>query len=146
MTHSYLPRPPSDSALLVEESANVLGHTGSFISTEQSLEFVRVTALEGIESIARLSQHLVSVFRAEVTSSDMTLLFATPGAGFDDVGMTNELGSGGRSTPGRRDRVAGTTEVGVGKSVCGGPGESRRAEILLKTKVVLEKDIVEGRG
>ena len=45
-------------------------------------------------------------------------------------------------TPERQNGVAGTTEVGVRESVCGKPGESRRTEILLKTKVVLEKDVV----
>ena len=133
------PRPPPDPALLVDESANVLGHTGSFTSAQQSFDFVRVTALEGIESIARLTQRLVSVFMVEVTSSDMSLLFAAPGTVFNGVGMANELGSGGYSTPGRRDRVVGTTEVGGGKGVCGGRGESGRVGIILKTKVVLEK-------
>jgi hypothetical protein len=59
--------------------------------------------------------------------------------------MTNDFESDGTSTPRKRDRVAGTTEVGVGKSVGGGPGESRRVEVLLKTKVILEKDVVERR-
>jgi hypothetical protein len=81
-------------------------------------------------------------FMVEVTSSDMTLLYEAQDTVFDDARMTDEYGSDGVSTPETQDRIVGTTEVGVGKSVCGGPGEGRRAEILLKTKVVLEKDVV----
>jgi len=44
--------------------------------------------------------------------------------------------------PEGQDRIAGTTEVGVAKSVRGVLGESRRVEVL-KTKVVLEKDVTE---
>jgi hypothetical protein len=70
----------------------------------------------------------------------MYLLVDAPDTVFDNARMTNEFGSDDTSTPEQWDRVAGTMEVGVGKSVCGRPGEGRRAEILLKTKVVLEKD------
>jgi len=145
LTHSYLSRPPLHSALLMEELASVLGNTGSFPSTQQSLGFVQAVALEGIESIVRLSLRSERAFKVEVTPSDMSLLFETPGTGFDDARMTKECGSDSACTPGRRDRIAGTTEVGVGKIVGGEPGESRREEILLKTKVVLEKDVVEDR-
>ena len=78
----------------------------------------------------------------DVTSSDMSLLYENPDTVFDDAKMTNEFGPDSASKPGRRDRIAGMTEVGVGKSICGGPGETRRPEILLKPKVVLEKDVV----
>ena len=74
----------------------------------------------------------------DVTSSNMSLLHENPGNEFDDTKMTNEFGSGSASRPGKRYRIAGTAEVGVMKSICGGPG----AEILLKPKVVLEKDVV----
>ena len=77
----------------------------------------------------------------EVTSSDMFLQSETPRTAFDEATMSNDFEANSTSTPGRRDRVAGTTEVGVRKSVCGGPGEGRRMEILLKAKVVLEKDV-----
>ena len=129
---------------LVEELANALDNTGSFSSTRQSLEFVRAVALERIETIIQLSLRLEFAFMVEVISGDMSLLFEAADTVFDNAKMTNEFGSE-TSTPKRRDRVAGTTEVGVGKSVCGGPGESRRKGILLKTKVILEKDIVERR-
>ena len=78
----------------------------------------------------------------EVTSSDMSLLFEAPNTVFDEKRMTNELGSNGGSTPWKRDKIVGTTEVGVGKSICEGAGKGRRTEILLKPKVVLEKDII----
>jgi hypothetical protein len=100
-------------------------------------------ALRGIETIIRLCLRLEFAFMVEVTSSDLTLLFEAPDTVFDATRMTNEFGSDDTSTPGRRDRVAGTTEVGVGKSVCGRKGECRSVDILLKTKVVLEKDVVE---
>ena len=77
----------------------------------------------------------------EVLSSNMYLLVEAPDAVFDDARMTNEFGSDGASTPEQWDRVAGTTEVGVGKSVCGRMGEDLRAETLLKARVVLEKDV-----
>ena len=77
----------------------------------------------------------------DVLSSDVTLLFEAPDTVFDEARMTNEFGSDSVSVPGGRDRIAGTTEVGVVKSVHGGPGGNRRVEILLKTKVVLENDV-----
>jgi len=127
----------------MEQLANVLDETGSFSSTQQSLEFIKAVALEGIESIIRLVQRLEFVFMVEVTSSDMALLSETPGTLFDNARMTNEFGSDDTSTSsGGQDRIAGTTEVGVGKSTSG-PGEHRSAEILLKTKVVLEKDVMD---
>ena len=98
--------------------------------------------LEGIETIIQLSLRLELAFKVEVTSKDMSLLFEAPGTTFNDARMIDEFGPDGGSTPGRRDIIAGTTEVGVGKSMCGRAGESRRTEILLKTKVVLEKDII----
>ena len=129
--------------LLVEELANVFDITGSFPSTQQSLEFVQAVALGGIESIIRHALRSESAFRVEVTSSDMALLFETSGAEFDEARMSNDYGSNDARTLGKRDRIAGTTEVGVGKRICGGPDESHREEILLKTKVVLEKDVLE---
>ena len=142
LTHSYLFRPPLDSALLIEGLARILKCTGSFSSTERSLEFVQTTALEGIVSIARLVVRSEFAFTVEVTSSDMFLLFEPPDSGFNDGSMVSEFGSDGT---GAQDKVAGTTEVGVGKSVRGGLDGSRRMEILLKTKVVLEKDLLEGK-
>jgi hypothetical protein len=78
----------------------------------------------------------------KVIPSNIRFLVEAPDAVFDDAGMMNEFGSDGASTPEQWDRVAGTTEVGIGKSVCGRIGEGLRAETLLKTKVVLEKDVV----
>ena len=79
----------------------------------------------------------------EVASSDVSLLFETAGTRFDGARMTDEYGSDGEPTHRRRGRIAGTTEVGVGKRVSEGGGKGRREGILLKTKVVLEKDVVE---
>ena len=80
----------------------------------------------------------------DVLSCDMSLLFETSDTVFDEARMTNEFGSDSVFRPGRGDRVAGTTEVGVEKSIHGVPGGNRRVEILLKTKVVLERDVVGG--
>ena len=71
----------------------------------------------------------------------MSLQSETPHTIFDEATMNNEFGADNASRPGKRDRVAGTTEVGVRKSVCRGPGEGRRTEILSKAKVVLERDV-----
>ena len=81
----------------------------------------------------------------EVTSGDMFFLFEAADAVFDNERMANDFKSDGTSTLKRGGRVAGTTEVDVGKSVGRGSGESWSVEILLKTKVILEKDIVERR-
>ena len=99
-------------------------------------------ALKGIETIDRLAVRLEFAFMVEITSSDMSLLFETPSTVFDKTMMTDELESDKTPTPGRRDKVAGTTEVGVGKSTYEGRGGRRPMEVLLKTKVVLEKDVV----
>ena len=89
----------------------------------------------------QISQRLETTFMVDVTSSDMSLLFEAMETVFDAATMTNEFGSNGPSVSGRQDRVAGTTEVGVAKSVYEGPGKTRRG-LLLKPKVVLEKDVV----
>jgi len=147
LTHSHLSRPPPDPASIVGQLANALDETGSFSSTQESLKFVRDVALDGIESIIRLSLRLETAFMVEVTSSDMSLMFAAPGAAFDDTIMANEYGSDGIAAPekrdewGRRYRIAGTTEVGIRKSICEGPGKGRRTVILLKTNVVLNMDV-----
>ena len=78
----------------------------------------------------------------EVLSSDMSLLFEAPDTVFDEARMANEFGSGGAPVPGGQDRIAGTTGVGIGKGMRGGPDRNRRAEIPLKTKVVLVRDVV----
>ena len=122
--------------------AKVLNDTGSFSSTQQSLELVQVVALKGIETIIQLAQSLESAFMVDVTSSDVFLLLEAPDAEFDNARMTSEFGSGSPFVPGRQDRIVGTTEVGVGKSTSSGAGESRRTQILLKPKVVLKKDVV----
>ena len=77
----------------------------------------------------------------EVTSSDMILLSEAPDTVFDDARMADEFESDGVTTSERQDRIAGTTEVGVGKSISEGAGKGP-TEILLKTKVVLERDVV----
>ena len=69
----------------------------------------------------------------DVTSSDMCLLYKGPDVMFDDT-MTNEFKSDGASRHGRWYRISGTTEVGAEKTICGGPGETWRAEILLNPK------------
>ena len=74
-------------------------------------------------------------FKVEATSKDMSLLFEAPGTVFNDARMIYESGPDGGSTPGRRDRVAGTAS--------GRAGGNRRTEIMLKTKAVLEEDIIE---
>ena len=81
----------------------------------------------------------------DITSSDMRLLFEAPSTSFDDRRMSKEFDED--STPGGQImKVAGTTEVGVEKTVYerrgeGRPGEGRCTTVLLKAKVVLEKDI-----
>ena len=90
LTHTHLSKPPPDSALLVEQLARVLDETGSFSSTQKSLEFVREVALERIEPMIRIAQRLEVAFMVEVTSSDMTLLFEAQDVVFDEARMTNE--------------------------------------------------------
>ena len=81
----------------------------------------------------------------DITSSDMRLLFEAPSTSFDDKRMSKECDSD--STPGGQVmKVAGTTEVGVEKTVYekrgeGRPGEGRCTTVLLKAKVVLEEDV-----
>ena len=78
----------------------------------------------------------------DITSSDMYLLSEDPRTVFDETRMTEECESDKASTPRGQDMVAGTTEVGIYKTVCGRGGEARRPEVLLKAKVVLEKDLI----
>ena len=78
----------------------------------------------------------------DVTSCDMSLIFHYPDALFEGAKMTNEFGADSAAKPGKEERIAGTAEVGVQKSVCKKPGEPRYVEVLLKPKVVLECDVV----
>lgn len=78
----------------------------------------------------------------DITSSDMCLLCETSCAMFDGTRMSEEYESGGDSAPSGQDKVVATTEVGVEKSVRM-RGEPQHTQVLLKTKVVLEKDLVD---
>ena len=78
----------------------------------------------------------------DITSSDVALLFDAPDTVFDDARIINEFGSAGAPKPVRGDRIAGTTEMEVGKSMSGGAGKSRRAQILSKTKVILRENVI----
>ena len=78
----------------------------------------------------------------DIMSSNMALLFEAPNTVFNEERMTNEFESDSSFEPG--DRIAGTTGVGVEKRICGGLDETGSAEILLKPKVVLERDVVGG--
>lgn len=95
-----------------------------------------------IEAIERLAVRLESVFMADVTSSDMSLLLVTPLTVFDGTRMIEECESGKNSTPRGQEKVVGITEVGIEKST-GRRGEPRHTEVLLKAKVVLEKDLAD---
>ena len=142
LTHSYLSAPPPNAESLADELAKVLDETGSSQSSEQLTKFVRTAALDRIEEVIQTAQRLEKVFMVDITSCDMSLIFHSSDVLFDDAKMANEFGTDGAAMPGRRERVAGTTEVGVQKSLCRKPGEPRHVEILLKPKVVLEKDVV----
>ena len=146
LTYINLSRPPPPPLWLGRHLASVLDDAGSLLTPEQSLDFVRFAAREGIESIIRLALRLELAFMQDIRSSNMTLLFEVPGVVFDDARMVKDSWSeyAPAPGPGEEGKIAGTTEMGVGKSVCGGPDESRPAVILLKTTVVLEKDIIEG--
>ena len=125
----------------MEELAGILNQTGSFRSLQESSEFVRDTALEGIESMIKTVQRLETAFMVDIVSSDMSLLYGDPDTAFDGAKMINE-GSKKASKSGN-GKIAGTTGVGVEKSICG-QGENRRAEILLKARVILEQDVIKG--
>lgn len=116
--------------------------TGLFPSFKESVGFVRAKAFTGIQTIERLAMDLETVFMVDITSSDMCLLYEAPSTPFDDTRMTKECKPERASASKRPDKVVGTTEVGVGKSVAGKQDESRHTQILLKSTVVLEKDIV----
>ncbi|KAF9783734.1 hypothetical protein BJ322DRAFT_1109583 [Thelephora terrestris] len=141
LAHKYLPRPPLHSGPVVNRLANVLDETGSFSSAQQSIKLVQDVALQEIEKIIQLSQGLESAFMTEITSSDVSLLSEAPGTVFLDARMVNEFGSDISSNLRSCNRIVGTTEVGVGKGTSGG-GKTRHTKVLLKTKVVLEKDVL----
>ena len=145
LAHKHLLQPPPHSRSLVKRLASVLEETGSFSSAERPRELVQSVALQGIETIIKLSVRLESAFMVEVTSSDLSLLFEAPDAMFDDERMIDEFGPG-KCPPGRRDRIAGTTEVGVRKRVSGRAGKGCVTKVLLKAKVVLERDVCEVTG
>jgi len=142
LTHSHLSPPAPQSASMMEQLAGILEETGSFPSPQQSLEFVQTVGVERIESMIQTAQRLETAFMIDVTSSDMSLLYENPETMFDDAKMINEFGSDSAYKPGKRDKIAGTTEVGVKKIAYGGPGEAPQVGILLKPKVVLERDVV----
>ena len=97
--------------------------------------------LGGIKNIIRLAGRLESAFKAEVTSSGMSLVYETPHTAFDKARMTSEFGSNEASTNGEQEKVAGTMGMGVRKGVSGGRGEGARTEVLLKAKAVWRKTL-----
>jgi hypothetical protein len=122
--------------------ANILWITGMFSSKQHSFDFVKGTVHDRIETIDRLAVRLESVFMVDITSSDMRLIYETTFTEFDDTRMVDEFESGGGSTPKGQDKVVVTTEVGVEKSV-GRRGQPPHTQVLSKSKVVLEKDLVD---
>ena len=144
LTHRHLTEPSSQySASITHRVKNVLWITGSFASMEDSLTFVKAKASNGIEIINRLALRLESMFMADITSTDMYLLFEAAGTPFDDTRMSKEFWSNQLSTSRRRDKVAGTTGVGVARASCGERGEAQRMKYMSKAKVVLESDLAQ---
>ena len=157
MTYSYLSSQPLDSTLLIGKLARILDKAGLFPPPQQSLEsvqtaapepaqtmafkFVQTAALDRVESTIRIVQRLETAFMVDVASGGMSLLYGYPDTMFDEAKMANKFGSDSACKPGEEGKIVGTTEVGVEKSIYG-QGETRRAETLLKVKVVLEKDVV----
>ena len=141
LAHSYLSAPPPNAEWLAGELAKVLDKTGSFHSPEESIKFVQTAVLERIEEMIQTAHRLEKVFMVDITSCDMSLIFH-PSGPFDDAKMTNEFGVDSVAMPGKQERIAGTIEVGVQKSVFRKPGEPRHVAILLMPKVVLERDVV----
>ena len=141
LTHSHLSAPSFNAEWLADQLAKVLDETGSFQSSEQLSKFVQTAARERIEEMIRTAQRLEKAFMVDVTSCDMSLIFHYPDVLFEDAKMANEFGADSAAEPGK-EVVAGTTEVGVRKIVWKKPGEPRHVEILLKPKVVLERDVV----
>lgn len=141
LTHTNLSALPSQIDSITGEVGEVLWITGSFSSTERSSVFVKKVASSGIETIERLATRLESVFMVDIASSDMYLFFGTPLTEFEETRMIREFEPKKGSTRGRREKVAGTTEVGVEKTMYGKKGEHPRTEVLLKAKVVLEGDL-----
>jgi hypothetical protein len=142
LTHSHLVEPsPHTSTLIKKHVAKVMLVTGSFETLRHSSDFVKANVSNGIETIDRLARRLESAFMVDITSGDMYLLFAAPSTVFDERKMTEEYESDGPPAHRRQDKVAGTTQVGVWKSVSGRQGQGRRTEILLKARVILERDV-----
>ena len=120
--------------------------TGSFPDIRHSSDFVKARASNGITTIERLALRLESIFMQDILSCDTCLLYEPPCSVFDARRMTREVESDDAPTPRGQDQVAGTTEVGLEKSVSLGRGEGRCTQILLKTKVVLEEDLMGLQG
>ena len=79
----------------------------------------------------------------DIASSDMYLLFQSPRTVFDGTKMTKEFESNSAPSLQSEDTVAGTTEVGVGRSVSGVEADGPSVQVLLKAKVVLENDLTD---
>ena len=145
LTHKHLANPSQtydSSTTIVQHVAKVLWITGSFQSIRHSFDFVKALASDGIEIIYRLARRLETAFIVDITSSDMSLLFETPRTVFDETWMTKVFESDGYRARRKQDKVAGTTEVGLWKSVGGRRGQGQGTEILSKARVILERDLI----
>ena len=145
MAHSHLPKPLFHCNPIANHIADVLSITGSFQSTQEAFDFVKAKVGNRVGTINRLATRLERAFMVEITSSDMRLLFEAPCTAFDEKKMSK-----GRDKDftlgGQVMKVVGTTEVGVETTVYekrgeGLPGEGGCTTVLLKVKVVLEKDV-----
>lgn len=76
----------------------------------------------------------------DITSTDLCLLFEWPHADFDKRKMINVSDPDESLARRRQAKVAGTIAVGVRKSVGGRHGTTRHTVVLLKAKVVLERN------
>ena len=147
LAHSHLPKPLFHCSPIANHIADVLLITGSFQSTQEAFGFVKAKAGNRVGAINRLATRLEYAFMVEITSSDMRLIFEAPSTAFDEKKMSKERDKD--FTPGGQVmKVAGTTEVGVEKTVYerrseGQSGEVRCTTVLRKAKVVLEKDVAD---
>ena len=145
LTHGYLTEdsPHGSTESITKKIANLLWVTGSFQSSQHSFDFVKAKASNRLETISEFARRLESMFTADITSSDMYLLFESPHALFDETKMSRGIESDEHSPPRGQAKVAGTIEVGIGKTVCGREIEGPRIVVLLKPKVALENDLAD---
>ena len=124
----------------MSDLAQILMVTRTFSDFSEAMEFVGSSVETEVKAMIEATLQLDDTIKTKIASSDMTVYVVPPGGIFDERRMGDEFGEDGTRKEGEHWSVAGTMEIGL--LLRSGGVE----KVLLKPRVILEKDLVEPKG